>query len=480
MSKLRTLEHVRSFEEIHSLFDVIDKKGQGTFATVFTVREKSVPNSELYALKMIIPTTDLKRIENELRILRQLNGKHGVIKMLSAMRIRDHTFILMPYIDHMSFSVLNISSFEIQSYYLTFKEKDIRRYLLHLLRALEYVHRYGIIHRDVKPSNFLLDRRTQKYTLIDFGLAHSQFEGDVDKSWNPSSVHQSSKREGRLSLENRHSYTPKSSCLRELDNSRLFSPRALEKPATIKPPLCSALSTPCRSSTPRGSPFSPSSLILSGSASGGGGSSTEEQCVCGNRLTLCRGCRGYSKHPPVRRGGTVGYRAPEVVLRSFRQTTAIDLWAVGVVLLTFLSGRYPFIKVDDDLEVLHAFTHLLGYERMQQGAHVVGKRLLVDPKPPPLQEGETPTVFLKKRLVTIRKNERKLIAPPPVMNEVASPPESHGVALSNTHKFPASAYDLCTRLLDPVPSRRITAELAVKHPFIRGTEVRTHISAPTK
>ncbi|EUB62963.1 Cell cycle protein kinase spo4 [Echinococcus granulosus] len=379
MSKLRTLEHVRSFEEIHSLFDVIDKKGQGTFATVFTVREKSVPNSELYALKMIIPTTDLKRIENELRILRQLNGKHGVIKMLSAMRIRDHTFILMPYIDHMSFSVLNISSFEIQSYYLTFKEKDIRRYLLHLLRALEYVHRYGIIHRDVKPSNFLLDRRTQN-----------------------------------------------------------------------------------------------------GSASGGGGSSTEEQCVCGNRLTLCRGCRGYSKHPPVRRGGTVGYRAPEVVLRSFRQTTAIDLWAVGVVLLTFLSGRYPFIKVDDDLEVLHAFTHLLGYERMQQGAHVVGKRLLVDPKPPPLQEGETPTVFLKKRLVTIRKNERKLIAPPPVMNEVASPPESHGVALSNTHKFPASAYDLCTRLLDPVPSRRITAELAVKHPFIRGTEVRTHISAPTK
>ncbi|VDK32974.1 unnamed protein product [Taenia asiatica] len=470
MSKLRTIEHVRSFEEVDSLFDVVDRKGQGTFATVFTVKDKSAPDSEPYALKMIIPTTDLRRIENELRILRRLNGKHGVIKMLSAMRIRDHTFILMPYIDHVSFP----------SYYLTFKEKDIRRYLLHLLRALEYVHRYGIIHRDVKPSNFLLDRRTQKYTLIDFGLAHLQFEGDVEKSWNPSSTCQSSERGGRVSLENPHSHTPKSSHLRELGNSRLFSPRALEKPAPMKPSLCSALSTSRRSSPTGGSPFSPSSLIPGGGANFGGSNPTEEQCVCGNRLTLCRSCRGYPKHPPVRRGGTVGYRAPEVVLRSFRQTTAIDLWAVGVILLTFLSGRYPFIKVDDDLEVLHAFTHLLSYERMQQGAHVVGKRLLVDPKPPPLQEGETPTLFLKKRLVSIRKNERKLVAPPPVMNEVASSSESSRVALSNTHKFPSSAYDLCARLLDPVPSRRITAEQAVKHPFIRGTEVKTHITAPMK
>ncbi|VDM20998.1 unnamed protein product, partial [Hydatigera taeniaeformis] len=397
MSKLRTVEHVRSFEEINSLFDVVDKKGQGTFATVFTVKDKSAPESEPYALKMIIPITDLRRIENELRILRQLNGKHGVVKMLSAMRIRDHTFILMPYIDH--------------SYYLTFKEKDIRRYLLHLLRALEYVHRYGIIHRDVKPSNFLLDRH--------FGLAHSQFEGDVDKSWDPSSACQLSKRESRVSLESRHSYTLRSSSLRELDNLRHFPAKSLVKSASVKPQLCSALSTPRRSSTTGGSPFSPPSIIPSGSGNLCKSGSTEEQCVCGNRLTLCRSCRGYPKHPPVRRGGTVGYRAPEVVLRSSHQTTAVDLWAVGVTFLTFLTGRYPFIKVDDDLEVLHAFTHLLSYERMQQGARIVGKRILVDPRPPPLEEGETPTTFLKKRLVSIRKNERKLIAPPPIMSEAA-------------------------------------------------------------
>lgn len=90
------------------------------------------------------------------------------------------------------------------------------------------------------------------------------------------------------------------------------------------------------------------------------------------------------------------------------------------------------------------------------------------------------TRHLSFRLVSIRKNERKLIAPPPVMNVVAPSSESNEVALSNTHKFPPSAYDLCARLLDPVPSRRITAEQAVKHPFIQGTEVKTHFTAPTK
>ncbi|VDN28484.1 unnamed protein product [Dibothriocephalus latus] len=85
------------------------------------------------------------------------------------------------------------------------------------------------------------------------------------------------------------------------------------------------------------------------------------------------------------------------MLRCPDQTTAIDLWAVGVIFLSFLTGRYPFVKVNDDLEVLHVFTYLLGYERMQRGAYSVGKRLLVDPKPPPLGDTETPLSFLKKR-----------------------------------------------------------------------------------
>ena len=40
-----------------------------------------------------------------------------------------------------------------------------------LLRALADIHARGIIHRDVKPANFLFDYETGEGVLCDFGLA---------------------------------------------------------------------------------------------------------------------------------------------------------------------------------------------------------------------------------------------------------------------------------------------------------------------
>jgi cell division control protein 7 len=42
--------------------------------------------------------------------------------------------------------------------------------MMDLITALHHCHLLGIIHRDVKPSNFLFDGHTRVGTLIDFGL----------------------------------------------------------------------------------------------------------------------------------------------------------------------------------------------------------------------------------------------------------------------------------------------------------------------
>ena len=55
----------------------------------------------------------------------------------------------------------------------------------------------------------------------------------------------------------------------------------------------------------------------------------------------------------VNRGGTKGFRAPEVLLKVPHQTTAIDIWSAGIILLSMLCKRFPVLShSDDDLSLL--------------------------------------------------------------------------------------------------------------------------------
>ncbi len=66
---------------------------------------------------------------------------------------------------------------------------------------------------------------------------------------------------------------------------------------------------------------------------------------------------GDQKHKQVgdgvNRGGTKGFRAPEVLLKVVNQTTAIDIWSAGVILLSMLCNRFPVLsQSDDDVSLL--------------------------------------------------------------------------------------------------------------------------------
>lgn len=71
----------------------------------------------------------------------------------------------------------------------TFTEEAVRFWMAELGCALRYIHQQGIIHRDVKPDNILLDSQGHLH-LADFVRIPSVVASTVltrDRMWRPSS-----------------------------------------------------------------------------------------------------------------------------------------------------------------------------------------------------------------------------------------------------------------------------------------------------
>ncbi|KAG1433783.1 hypothetical protein G6F57_021923 [Rhizopus arrhizus] len=50
--------------------------------------------------------------------------------------------------------------------------------MLELLKAIDYCHSMGIMHRDVKPHNVMIDHEKRQLRLIDWGLADFYHPGE--------------------------------------------------------------------------------------------------------------------------------------------------------------------------------------------------------------------------------------------------------------------------------------------------------------
>jgi len=99
----------------------------------------------------------------EIKILETLRGGPNVIQLL------DCSY------DYMSRTICLIFEFISEKNFKEMTQKlpdmDIRYYLYQILKALDYCHSKGIMHRDVKPMNIIVDRETKSLRLIDWGLS---------------------------------------------------------------------------------------------------------------------------------------------------------------------------------------------------------------------------------------------------------------------------------------------------------------------
>jgi casein kinase II subunit alpha len=70
-----------------------------------------------------------------------------------------------------------INNTDFKTLYPTLTDTDIRFYILEILKTLDYSHSKGIMHRDVKPHNVMIDHKKKELRLIDWGLAEFYHPG---------------------------------------------------------------------------------------------------------------------------------------------------------------------------------------------------------------------------------------------------------------------------------------------------------------
>ena len=99
--------------------------------------------------------------------------------------------------------------------------------------------------------------------------------------------------------------------------------------------------------------------------------------VCShNPSSVCDICLSR-KVKNVPRAGTPGYRAPEILLGSKKQTNAIDIWSVGVILLSLMSGYYPVFRFKTDLHSIEELISIFGTTCLVQVADTLNSDLTV-------------------------------------------------------------------------------------------------------
>jgi len=141
-------------------YEVFRRIGRGKYSEVF--EGINTTNHKKCVIKILKPVRK-KKIQREVSILQNLSGGPNIITLYDVVRdpASRTPSLIFEHVDNLNFRQL----------YPTFVDEDIRYYIFQLLRALDYCHSHGIMHRDVKPHNVMIDHKKRELRLIDWGLA---------------------------------------------------------------------------------------------------------------------------------------------------------------------------------------------------------------------------------------------------------------------------------------------------------------------
>lgn len=190
-------------------YEIETKVGRGKYSEVF--RGVQMKTGNQIVIKMLKPVKK-KKIKREIKILLNLSNEKNPItsqpfkienyytnKKDSVMQFKRDFLYDIPHNGHENiiqlFDIIKdpisktpalvfeyVENVDFRILYPKLTDYDMRYYMFELLKALDYCHSMGVMHRDVKPHNVMIDHKQRKLRLIDWGLAefyHTNMEYNV-------------------------------------------------------------------------------------------------------------------------------------------------------------------------------------------------------------------------------------------------------------------------------------------------------------
>jgi len=148
-------------------YEISTKLGKGAYGIVWKAMDKRT--KEEVALKKIFDAfqnaTDAQRTFREIMFLQELHDHENIIRLINVIRADNDRDIYLIF-EHMETDLHAVIRANIL-------EDVHKQYIIYqLLKALKYMHSGEVLHRDMKPSNLLLNSECL-VKVADFGLARS-------------------------------------------------------------------------------------------------------------------------------------------------------------------------------------------------------------------------------------------------------------------------------------------------------------------
>eukprot|EP00092_Neocalanus_flemingeri_P004622 GFUD01004980.1.p1 GENE.GFUD01004980.1~~GFUD01004980.1.p1 ORF type:complete len:319 (+),score=99.31 GFUD01004980.1:49-1005(+) len=158
-------KHSRNLEKLYDIGDVLGKGGFGTvYAGVRKKDGKEVAIKHIDRNKVVeMEMLNGRKVPLELKLMHAVQSVEGAVKLLDYFERPDSFIIVMEKPDN------SRDMFDYITEKGTIEESVAKGFFKQIVETVLACHSKGVIHRDIKDENILVNTKTGKLKLIDFG-----------------------------------------------------------------------------------------------------------------------------------------------------------------------------------------------------------------------------------------------------------------------------------------------------------------------